>query len=163
METLHSEDVGGVLDAALTPTCLKISQQVNRPQASLTVAPPLPIRSVSSRSAHCSPPQHQSRGGSTGRFSRGTSAQSGPDNQSRAESPVAPSCGRRSAGRRGNGLLQLLAAEFAGARLQQQVVASVAHQHGVVQLLVGDGQLQVAAIFAEHITAVSADGCMVND
>lgn len=37
-------------------------------------------------------------------------------------------------------------------------MAGVAHQHGVVQLLVGDGQLQVAAIFAEHVTAVSVDG-----
>lgn len=106
------------------------------------------------------PPQHQSWGwgGSAGRFSWGTSAPSGPNDQSRAESQVGPSCRWRSAGGRGDGLLQLLAADLAGARLQQQVVAGVAHQHGVVQLLVRDGQLQVAAVFAEHVTAVSVDG-----
>lgn len=59
-----------------------------------------------------------------------------------------------SAGRRGNGLLQLLAADLAGAGLQEQVVAGVAHQHRVVQLLVWDGQLQVTTVFTEHITTV---------
>lgn len=47
----------------------------------------------------------------------------------------------RSAGGRGDGLLQLLAANLTGARLQQQVVAGVADQHGVVELLVWDGKL----------------------
>lgn len=59
-----------------------------------------------------------------------------------------------SAGGRGDGLLQLLAADLTGARLQEQVVAGVADQHGVVELLVGDGQLQVTAVFAEDVAAV---------
>lgn len=59
-----------------------------------------------------------------------------------------------SAGRCSDGLLQLLAADLAGARLQQQVVAAVADQHGVVELLVRDGQLQVAAVLTEHVATV---------
>lgn len=59
-----------------------------------------------------------------------------------------------SAGGCGDGLLELLAADLAGAGLQQQVVAVVAHQHRVVQLLVWDGQLQVTTIFTEDIPTV---------
>lgn len=59
-----------------------------------------------------------------------------------------------SAGGCGDGLLKLLAADLAGAGLQQQVVAVVAYQHRVVQLLVWDGQLQVTTIFTEDIPTV---------
>lgn len=63
-----------------------------------------------------------------------------------------------SAGGAGYSLFELLAADLTGAALQEQVVAGVAHQHGVVQLLVGDGQLQVTAVFAEHVAAVPEEG-----
>lgn len=59
-----------------------------------------------------------------------------------------------SAGGCGDGLLKLLAADLTGARLQEQVVAVVADQHWIVQLLVWDGQLQVTAVFTEHIATV---------
>lgn len=61
-----------------------------------------------------------------------------------------------SAGRGGDGFLELLRAQLSRAGLQQQVVARVAHQHRVVQLLVRDGQLQVAAVFTKHVTTVPA-------
>lgn len=64
----------------------------------------------------------------------------------------------RSAGGCRNGLLELLAADLAGAGLQEQIVAGVADQHGVVQLLVWDGQLQVTTVFTEHIATVPGDG-----
>lgn len=59
-----------------------------------------------------------------------------------------------SAGCRGDGLLQLLAADLAGPGHQQQVVTGVADQNRVVELLVRDGQLQVAAVFTEHVPTV---------
>lgn len=62
-----------------------------------------------------------------------------------------------SAGGCGDGLLELLAADLAGAGLQEQVVAGVADQHRVVQLLVGDGQLQMTTVFTEHVATVPDD------
>lgn len=59
-----------------------------------------------------------------------------------------------SAGGGGDGLLELLAAHLPRAGLQQQVVAAVAHQHRVVQLLLRDGQLQMAAVLTEHVPTV---------
>lgn len=64
----------------------------------------------------------------------------------------------RSAGGCGDGLLELLAADLAGAGLQEQVVAGVADQHRVIQLLVRDGQLQMTTVFTEHIATVPDDG-----
>lgn len=126
-------------------------------QASLTVAPPLPIRSGASFSLRSNSP---GRGREVGRevFPGHLGTVRVQMIKAGQKSRVGPSCRWRSAGSCGDGLLQLLAANLAGARLQQQVVAGVAHQHGVVQLLVRDGQLQVAAVFAEHVTAVSVDG-----
>lgn len=63
-----------------------------------------------------------------------------------------------SAGGCGDGLLELLAADLAGARLQELVVAGVADQHRVVQLLVRDGQLQMTTVFTEHIATVPDGG-----
>lgn len=63
-----------------------------------------------------------------------------------------------SAGGCGDGLLELLAADLAGAGLQEQVVAGVADQHRVIQLLVWDGQLQMTTVFTEHIATVPEDG-----
>ena len=63
-----------------------------------------------------------------------------------------------SAGGCGDGLLQLLAADLAGAGLQEQVVADVADQHRVIQLLVWDGQLQMTTVFTEHIATVPVEG-----
>lgn len=62
-----------------------------------------------------------------------------------------------SAGGGGDGLLELLAADVAGSSHQQQVVAAVADQHGVIQLLVRDGQLQMTTVFTEHIATVPED------
>lgn len=62
-----------------------------------------------------------------------------------------------SAGGCGDGLLELLAADLAGAGLEEQVVAGVADQHRVIQLLVWDGQLQVTTVFTEHIATVPED------
>lgn len=64
----------------------------------------------------------------------------------------------RSAGGCGDGLLELLAADLAGAGLQEQVVTGVADQHRVIQLLVRDGQLQMTTVFTEHIATVPGDG-----
>lgn len=61
-----------------------------------------------------------------------------------------------SAGGCGDGLLELLAADLAGAGLQEQVMAGVADQHWVIQLLVRDGQLQMTTVFTEHIATVPA-------
>lgn len=102
-------------------------------------SPPLPTRS----------PNHsrlrsQRRTRLIGPKTRGTEA-------SRA-GPVLAAC--LSAGGGGDGLLQLLAADLTGAGLQEQVVAGVAHQHRVVQLLVRDGQLQMATVFTEHVPTV---------
>lgn len=63
-----------------------------------------------------------------------------------------------SAGGCGDGLLELLAADLAGAGLQEQVMAGVADQHRVVQLLVGDGKLQMTTVFTEHVATVPDDG-----
>lgn len=63
-----------------------------------------------------------------------------------------------SAGGCGDGLLELLAADLAGAGLQEQVVAGVADQHRVIKLLVWDGQLQVTTVFTEHVATVPEDG-----
>lgn len=63
-----------------------------------------------------------------------------------------------SAGGCGDGLLELLAADLAGAGLQEQVVAGVADQHWVIQLLVWDGQLQMTTVFTEHIATVPDGG-----
>lgn len=63
-----------------------------------------------------------------------------------------------SAGGCGDGLLELLAADLASARLQELVVAGVADQHRVVQLLVRDGQLQMTTVFTEHIATVPDGG-----
>lgn len=62
-----------------------------------------------------------------------------------------------SAGGSGNGLLKLLAADLAGAGFQEQVVAGVADQHWIVELLVWDGQLQMTTVFTEHIATVPED------
>ena len=62
-----------------------------------------------------------------------------------------------SAGGCGDGLLELLAADLAGAGLQELVVAGVADQHWVVQLLVWDGQLQMTTVFTEHIATVPVE------
>lgn len=37
-------------------------------------------------------------------------------------------------------------------------MAGVADQHGVIQLLVRDGQLQMTTVFTEHISTVPDDG-----
>ena len=37
-------------------------------------------------------------------------------------------------------------------------MAGVADQHRVVQLLVGDGQLQMTTVFTEHVATVPDDG-----
>lgn len=63
-----------------------------------------------------------------------------------------------SAGGCSDGLLKLLATDLAGAGLEEQVVAGVAHQHGVVKLLVWNGKLQVTTVFTEHITTVPENG-----
>lgn len=64
----------------------------------------------------------------------------------------APLCSARSSG---NGLLQMLAHEFPGPGDLDVVIAGVADENRVVELLVRNGQLQVAAASAEHIPAVS--------
>lgn len=59
-----------------------------------------------------------------------------------------------SAGSRGNGFLQVLAHELPGTRHLDVVITGVTDEDGVVQLLIGDGQLQVAATGTKHVPTV---------
>lgn len=80
-----------------------------------------------------------------------------------AESPFKPPGGKaglrqvpvwHSAGGRGDGFLQVLAHELPGTRHLDVVITGVTDEDGVVQLLIGDGQLQVAATGTEHVPTV---------
>lgn len=87
----------------------------------------------------------------------GGGGESGSRSKRRA-SDWTPACGALwlavSAGGGGDGFLQLLRAQLSRAGLQQQVVAGVAHQNRVVQLLVWDGQLQLTAFLTKHVPTV---------
>lgn len=97
-------------------------------------------------------PKPQQVGVTTGRFGSSVQKRAGQSRGGRCYATLL------SAGGCGDGLLELLAADLAGAGLQEQVVAGVADQHRVVQLLVWDGQLQMTTVFTEHIATVPEEG-----